>query len=276
MCSSDLCEDYHRSRLLGARGVAARQVTIANEQSTINAMMLWLFRQGDSRIDGFDFPRMPRLDRNDESVRRSTFEAEEVVRFGAPCTAAPVEQIAPAKEVAPVAASAPGEIAPVETGPVEPPAPIASVEVAETVEPVAPVATVAPMTEKPAPAAERQNPLRFVWQMDAEENFTLASDDFVELIGPVTAQIIGKPWKIINATLQLDADDQVARAVATRDTWSGVTVQWPVDDSERRLKIELSGLPIYDRQRAFTGYRGFGVCRDIEAFAAIEIGRAHV
>jgi hypothetical protein len=53
------CEDYHRSRLLGARGVAARQVTIANEQSTINAMMLWPFRQGDSQIDGFDFPDAP-------------------------------------------------------------------------------------------------------------------------------------------------------------------------------------------------------------------------
>lgn len=75
------CEDYHRSRLVGARGVAARQVTIANEQSTINAMMLWLFRQGDSRIDGFDFRKLPRLDRNDEGVRRSTFEAEEVAAF---------------------------------------------------------------------------------------------------------------------------------------------------------------------------------------------------
>lgn len=75
------CEDYHRSRLAGARGVAARQVTIANEQSTINAMMLWLFRQGDSQIDGFDFRKMPRLDRNDEAVRRSTFEAEEVAAF---------------------------------------------------------------------------------------------------------------------------------------------------------------------------------------------------
>ena len=76
------CEDYYRSRLLGTRGVAARQVTIANEQSTINAMMLWLFRQGDSRIDGFDFRKLPRLDRNDEAVRRSTFEAEEVAAFG--------------------------------------------------------------------------------------------------------------------------------------------------------------------------------------------------
>jgi signal transduction histidine kinase len=105
--------------------------------------------------------------------------------------------------------------------------------------------------------------------MDVEGKFTLASDDFIELIGPVTAQMIGKPWKDIAATLQLDPEDQVARAVATRDTWSGVIVHWPADDSEHRLKVELSGLPIYDRQRAFTGYRGFGVCRDLEAFAAI-------
>ena len=39
---------------------------------------------------------------------------------------------------------------------------------------------------------------------------------------------------------------------------------WPVDGDKDPLKIELSGLPIYDSSRAFLGYRGFGVCRDIE------------
>ena len=97
----------------------------------------------------------------------------------------------------------------------------------------------------------------------------MASDDFINLIGPTTAQVLGKSWSDIAATLQIDPDKQVARAVATRDTWSGINVMWPVDDSAQRLKIELSGLPIYDRQRVFTGYRGFGVCRDLEAFAAI-------
>ena len=72
------CEDYYHFRVTNARGIAARQVTIVNEQSTINAMMDWLFRQREVRIDGFDFRKLPRIDRNDEAIRRSTFEAEEV------------------------------------------------------------------------------------------------------------------------------------------------------------------------------------------------------
>jgi hypothetical protein len=35
------------------------------------------------------------------------------------------------------------------------------------------------------------------------------------------------------------------------------------------LNIELSGLPIYDRERRFLGYRGFGVCRDLQHGADI-------
>jgi len=72
------CEDYYHFRVSSAQRVAARQTTIINEQATINAMMSWLFRQGDTRIDGFEFRKLPRLDKNDDSVRRSTFEADEV------------------------------------------------------------------------------------------------------------------------------------------------------------------------------------------------------
>ena len=72
------CEDYYHFRVTNARGIAARQVTIVNEQSTINAMVDWLFKQREVRIDGFDFRKLPRIDRNDEAIRRSTFEAEEV------------------------------------------------------------------------------------------------------------------------------------------------------------------------------------------------------
>ena len=55
------------------------------------------------------------------------------------------------------------------------------------------------------------------------------------------------------------------KAFATRDTWSGITLNWPVDGGER-LPVELSGLPMFDRARNFAGYRGFGVCRDLEAW----------
>ena len=74
----------------------------------------------------------------------------------------------------------------------------------------------------------------------------------------------GRPWSEIADELKLDPDNQVARAVATHETWSGIVMSWPVDDSSERLPIELSGLPVFDRDRSFRGYRGFGVCRDIE------------
>lgn len=114
------------------------------------------------------------------------------------------------------------------------------------------------------PASERRHPLRFVWQMDTEGRFVVGSDEFIELMGPRTTAAFGRLWREIAADLKLDPDGQIARAVATRETWSGITVLWPVDDGGARLPVELSGLPVFDRERLFRGYRGFGVCRDLD------------
>jgi PAS domain S-box-containing protein len=84
------------------------------------------------------------------------------------------------------------------------------------------------------------------------------------LVGPRTMAAVGRTWSDIAGELNLDPDSQVARAIATHETWSGITVSWPVDDSSERLPVELSGLPVFDRDRVFRGYRGFGVCRDID------------
>ncbi len=113
------------------------------------------------------------------------------------------------------------------------------------------------------PAAERRHPLRFVWQMDADGRFIVGSDEFIELMGPRTRSAFGRLWSEVAAELNFDPENQVARAVATHETWSGIVVSWPMDDGNERLPIELSGLPVFDRDRHFRGYRGFGVCRDI-------------
>jgi PAS domain S-box-containing protein len=112
--------------------------------------------------------------------------------------------------------------------------------------------------------AERRHPLRFVWHMDADGRFGVGSDEFIELAGPHTSAAFGRPWSEIAAELKLDPTNQVVRAVASQETWSGIVVPWPVDDSAEPLPIELSGLPVFDRDRRFRGYRGFGVCRDID------------
>lgn len=112
-------------------------------------------------------------------------------------------------------------------------------------------------------------PVRFVWQMDAHGRFTLGSDEFHELIGPRIAIALGRPWDEIAAVLELDSDGALARAVASRENWSGLVTTWPVDGSRERLRVELSGLPVFDQDRNFLGYRGFGICRDLAQIAAV-------
>jgi signal transduction histidine kinase/PAS domain-containing protein len=128
----------------------------------------------------------------------------------------------------------------------------------------------APPTASPAePIVERRHPLRFVWQMDADGRFIVGSDEFVELVGPKTTAAFGRKWSEIAAELKLDPDNQIARAVASHETWSGIVISWPVDETDDRLPVELSGLPVFDRDRSFGGYRGFGVCRDIGRINAL-------
>ena len=120
-----------------------------------------------------------------------------------------------------------------------------------------------PAITRAEPLAERRHPLRFVWHLDADGRFAIASDEFVQLVGPRNA-LVGGVWSEVAAALRLDPDDRVERALASRETWSGIAVSWPMDDADTRLPIELSGLPVFGRDRTFLGYRGFGVCRDVE------------
>ncbi len=155
------------------------------------------------------------------------------------------------------------QTAPIETADVKPSeavVPSAPPEAAVT----APTAPAAPQTASPAePIVERRHPLRFVWQMDAGGRFVVGSDEFIELVGPKTTAAFGRTWNEISAELKLDPDNQIARAVSSHETWSGIVIPWPVDETSDRLPVELSGLPVFDRDRSFRGYRGFGVCRDL-------------
>jgi PAS domain S-box-containing protein len=115
----------------------------------------------------------------------------------------------------------------------------------------------------------RRHPLRFMWQMDADGRFTLGSDEFTRLIGAHTAAGFGRPWSEIAEHFGLDPEGHVAKAIATRGTWSGITLDWPIDGGGR-LPVELSGLPIYDYTGNLTGYRGFGICRDLDGLTRLD------
>ena len=68
------CEDYYHKRT----EYGAALTTIHHEQTIINAMMKYLYRQGEAHIDGFDFKKLPRIDKGDESIKRATFKPEEI------------------------------------------------------------------------------------------------------------------------------------------------------------------------------------------------------
>jgi PAS domain S-box-containing protein len=131
---------------------------------------------------------------------------------------------------------------------------------------------------EPSPAIEgaaaaslpstRRVPLRFTWQMDQDGRFALGADEFIRLVGPHITAGFGRPWREIAEAFGVDPDGRVMQAFASRATWSGIAVSWPVDGGGR-LPVELSGLPIFDPNRNFAGYRGFGVCRDFDRLAQL-------
>src|SRR5579863_5339602 len=139
-------------------------------------------------------------------------------------------------------------------------------------------ATAAPRAADPQPAepvatTPHGYPMRFMWQMDAEGRFSLGSDAFTRLIGVHTAAGFGRPWTEIADVFGLDPEGLVVKAIATRESWSGIIVNWPAGDGSR-LPVELSGLPIHDAAQNFVGYRGFGVCRDVDGLSRLDMLRS--
>jgi len=124
-----------------------------------------------------------------------------------------------------------------------------------------------------APLQARRYPLRFIWQMDTEGRFSFGSDEFTRVIGRQTAAAFGRLWSDVADALNLDPEHRIEEAVSTRHTFSSVVLQWPVDGFGARLPVELSGLPLFDRNREFAGYRGFGICRDLDGLTRIEAQR---
>ena len=74
------CESYFYKRTQGKQKTTlnAAQTTALNEQSTINAMMLWLYRRNETYIDGFDFAKVKAQDKGDYANRRGIFTDDEI------------------------------------------------------------------------------------------------------------------------------------------------------------------------------------------------------
>ncbi|TWA91355.1 PAS domain-containing protein [Bradyrhizobium stylosanthis] len=211
--------------------------------------------------------------------------------FAEPAETAAVSDIETLLPAEPIASEPAAEIVPVQHAvqdAAEPPAQDAPSETIETAQnsavenphpaivPPQPAPITSGMVEPPPdPAAPpRQHPLRFLWQMDAQGRFVLGSDEFIRLMGAHTAAGFGRPWHEIAAEFSLDPEGRVAQALQSHDTWAGITVNWPADGGEH-LPVELAGLPVYDHDRNFAGFRGFGVCRDLDGLNRLDALRRY-
>jgi PAS domain S-box-containing protein len=227
----------------------------------------------------------PATDTPDQAPRLAEDEVPATTAHEAPAAFALVDEFAdPAPQAdAPPRVTAAETVAPERTDEHEP-SPLVEA-VADEPEPPAETSIAREAPTFPVPAGDamsawfnapqgQRTPMRFMWRMDADGRFSLGSDEFTRLIGARTAAAFGRPWREIAEAFALDPEGKINRAIATRETWSGVTLEWPVDGGAR-LPVELSGLPVYDRARQFVGYRGFGICRDLDALARLQSLRRH-
>ncbi|MBX3519437.1 MAG: PAS domain S-box protein [Xanthobacteraceae bacterium] len=121
---------------------------------------------------------------------------------------------------------------------------------------------------RPAPVFTKRAPSRFVWQLDEDGRFTSVSHDLAEAVGDTNAARIGEDWHALAVRAGLANTDMLFSALKRRDTWSGVSVLWPVEGTETARPVDLAALPVFDRERNFLGYRGFGVFREAIPFIA--------
>ncbi|HEV7417455.1 MAG TPA: PAS domain-containing protein, partial [Tianweitania sediminis] len=118
-------------------------------------------------------------------------------------------------------------------------------------------------------SAGRKGSLRFVWRTDAQGCFSAISPEFLEAMGSDEGAVIGRSFRELAAALGFDEDGEITGLLERRDTWSGRSVLWPLPgNGSMRAPVDLAALPVYDRNRVFEGFRGFGVARFIDAVAA--------
>jgi integrase len=77
------CYNYSSNRTKTKKGVAVSQTTVVNEQSTVNAMMSWLYKNKLTDFDSFEFKKLKKIDKGDDDFRRSIFTQEEMKNYWA-------------------------------------------------------------------------------------------------------------------------------------------------------------------------------------------------
>ncbi|WP_245435462.1 PAS domain-containing sensor histidine kinase [Microvirga calopogonii] len=107
----------------------------------------------------------------------------------------------------------------------------------------------------------RLGPVRFIWHTDAATRFTDVSNDLPLAVGAMAGNIVGQTWEEVSRSVVEDPDGSVAALFARRETWSGRTILWSIDNSPLQVPVDWAGMPVFGPARELIGFRGFGLLR---------------
>jgi PAS domain S-box-containing protein len=128
----------------------------------------------------------------------------------------------------------------------------------------------APRLEEPTAADVGGPPppnSRFLWTLDEEGHFGAPDPILAAAIG-INGPLRGESVEAVLRRAGVEGGDDLVRALAGRQTFSGIAVGWPLPGSDRRRLVTLSAAPLFGRHREFLGYRGFGVLGEETAAAS--------
>lgn len=111
--------------------------------------------------------------------------------------------------------------------------------------------------------------VRFLWRTDADDRITEITPPLAEIVGSAAADILGRDFGDVAKFLEHEPDGPLGRAIAKRETFSGIEVLWPITAAAAAVPVSLGALPAYLADHRFDGYRGFGVIR-LDRLAAAE------
>lgn len=149
----------------------------------------------------------------------------------------------------------------------------------EPFEPAGQPAETGTLPSEPTPGAAPEGPaapsftlttsgrsVRFVFELDRDAAFRFISGELAETLGAAVAPATGETWEALAGRLALDPLGRIGSALSRRDTFTGLTVAWPVEANALRVPVDLAGMPVFGRDRSFGGYRGFGIARTSAAY----------
>ncbi|QCR36340.1 diguanylate cyclase [Nissabacter sp. SGAir0207] len=96
----------------------------------------------------------------------------------------------------------------------------------------------------------------WLWEVDAQGRYTFSSNKSIEFLGVPPEQVLGKtPFDFMPPDEAKRVGEQFAAIVASRAPFGGLLNRnVRADGSE--VVLETSGIPLFDAQGAFRGYRG--------------------